>query len=96
MNESQLQEVYNYNIHPQDSKIYSDEGFVIIDGSRLGGTNWNSFIVKDHKSYYSDSFGGQPENFLLKELPKPIIYHKYKLQGISSKICGSFCLYFFY
>ena len=96
MNESQLQKIYNYPIYPRDSKIYSDRGFVNIDNGSQGGTNWCSFIVKDNKSYYFDSFGGQPGQFLLNQLPKPIIYHKYKIQDIISKLCGSYCLYFFY
>ena len=96
MNESQLQRIYNYPIYPRDSKIYSDEGFVNIDDGRLNGTHWTCFIVKDYKSYYFDSFGGQPDKFLLNQLPKPIIYHNYKIQDIKSQLCGSYCLYFFY
>ena len=96
MNESELQRVYNYKIYPRDSKIYSDKGFVNIDNGYQGGTHWTCFIVKDNKSFYFDSFGGQPDKFLLNQLPKPIIYHNYKIQDIISKICGSYCLYFFY
>ena len=96
MNESQLQRVYNYSIYPRDSKIYTDKGFVNIDNGSRGGTHWTCFIVKDNKSYYFDSFGGQPDKFLLKQLPKPIIYHNYKIQDINSKLCGPYCLYFFY
>ena len=94
--ESQLQKVYNYPIYPRDSKKYSDRGFVNIDDGRMGGSHWTCFIVKDNKSYYFDSFGGQPDKFLLKQLPKPIIYHNYKIQDINSRLCGSYCLYFFY
>ena len=75
MNQSQLQKVYNHPIYPRDSKIYSDRGFVNIDNGSQGGTHWVCFIVKNDKSYYFDSFGGQPDKFLLKQLPKPIIYH---------------------
>ena len=96
MNESQLQRIYNYPIYPRDSKKYSDKGFVNIDNGSQGGTHWTCFIVKDSKSYYFDSFGGAPDKFLLKHLPKPIIYHNYKIQDINSKLCGSYCLYFFY
>ena len=96
MNEFQLQSVYNYNIYPRDSKIYSDKGFVNIDNGSMGGSHWTGFLIKDNKSYYFDSFGGQPDRFLLNQLPKPIIYHNYKLQDIDSKLCGSDCLYFFY
>ena len=41
-------------------------------------------------SYYFDSFGGQPDKFLLNQAPKPIMYHNYKTQDINSRICGSY------
>ena len=62
----------------------------------MGGSHWTCFIVKDNKSNYFDSFGGQPEKFLLKQLPKPIIYHIYQIQDIILELCGLYCLYFFY
>ena len=96
MNKSHLQRVYNYPIYPRDSKKYSDKVFVNIDKIIQGGTRWTCFIVKDNKSHYIDSFGGQPDKFLLKQLPKPTIYHNYKIQYIYSKLCGSNCLYFFF
>ena len=96
MNESEIQRIYNYPIYLRDSKINSDKGFLNIDNGSLGGTHWTCFIVKDNKSYYFDSFGGQPDNFLLKQLPKPIMNHIYKRQDINSQLCGSYCLYFFY
>ena len=96
MNESQLQKFYAYPIYPKLSKIHSNKGFINIDTGSRGGTHWTCFIVKDKKTYYFDSFGGQPDKFLLNQLPKPIIYHNYKIQDKNSKICGSFCLYFFY
>ena len=95
LNESQLQRFYDYPIYPRDSKKYSDKGFVNIDNGSMGGSHWTCFTVKDNKSYYFDSFGGQPDKFLLKQLPKPLIYHNYKIQDINSKLCGSYCLYFF-
>ena len=39
MNESQLQKVYNYPVHPRDGKIYSDRGFVFTDNGSQGGTH---------------------------------------------------------
>ena len=75
MNESQLQKIYNYNIYPRGSKIISDKGLVNIDNGSMGGSHWTCFIVKNNKSYYFDSFGVQPDKLLLKQLPKPIIYH---------------------
>ena len=84
--------MYNYPIYPRDSKIYSNKGFVNIDNGSQGGTHWTCFIVKDNKSFYFDSFGGQPDKFLLNQLPKPIIYHNYKIQDINSNLCGSYCL----
>ena len=96
MNEAQLQKIYNFPIYPRDSKIYSDKGFVSIDNGSIGGSHWTCFVVKDNKSFYFDTFGGHPDNFLLNQLSKPIIYHNYKIQDIDSKLCGSYCLYFFY
>ena len=96
MNDSQLQKIYNYPLYPRDSKIYSDKGFVFVDNGSRGGTHWTCFIVKEKKSFYFDSFGGQPDKFLLNQLLKPIIYHNYRIQDINSRACGSYCLHFFY
>ena len=52
--------------------------------------------MKADKYFYYDSFGGQPDEFLLNHLPKPIIYHKYKIQDINFRLGGSYCLYLFY
>ena len=45
------------------------------------------FLIKDNKSYYFDSFGGQPDKFLLKQIPKPIKYHNYEIQDTISHLC---------
>ena len=95
MNESQLQKFYNYPIYPRGSKIHSDKSFINIDNGSRGGTHWTCFIVKDKKSYYIGSFGGQRDKNLLNQLPKTIICHNYKIQDINSKLCGGYCLYFF-
>ena len=96
MDESQLQKIYNYPLYPPDSRLYSDGGFVNIDDGSQRGSHWTSLIVKDNESYYFESFGGALDKSLLNQLPKPIIYHNYKIQDINSKLCGSNCLYFFY
>ena len=96
INESELQKVYNHPIYPEGSKILSDKRFVKIDNESQGGTHWTCFIVKDNKSYYFDSFGGQTDKCLLNQLPEPIIYHNYSVKDINSLFCGSYCLYFFY
>ena len=80
MNESQLQKSYNYPIYPRDSKIFLDREFVKIDNGSQGGSHWTAFYVENKKSYYFDSFGGQPDKFLLNQLPKPTICHNYKIQ----------------
>ena len=79
MNESYIQRVYNYNIYPRDSKIHSDKGFVNIDNGIRGESHWTCFTVKANKSYYFDSFGGNPDKFVLNQLPKTILYHSYKI-----------------
>ena len=67
-----------------------------VDDGSLGRSHWKCFIVKVKKSYYYDIFGGAPDKFLVNHLPKPVIYHNYKIQDINSKLCGSFCWYFSY
>ena len=62
----------------------------------MGGTHWRAFYVTNNESFYIDSFGGQPDKILLNQLPKPTIYHNYKIQNKKSPLCGSYCLYFFY
>ena len=89
MKESVLQRVYNYNIYPRDSKIHTNKGFVNMDDASMNGSHWTCFYTKDNKSYYFDSFGGQPDKFLLNHIPKPIIYQSFKKQDIFSKLCGS-------
>ena len=69
MNESDLQWFYNYPKYPRDSKLFSDKGCVNVENGSRGGTHWTCFIVKDNKSYYFDSFGGQPDKFVLNQLP---------------------------
>ena len=96
MKESQLQQIYICPIFPRDSKLFSNKEIVNIGNESQGGTHWTCFIVKDNKSKYFDSFGVQPDKFLLNQLLKPIIYHKNKIQDINSKLCGSYWLYFFY
>ena len=96
LNESQLQKIFNYKIYPKDSKIYSDKGFINIDDGSKGGSQWTCFIVKDNKSNYFDSFGGVPDTSLLNQIPKPVKYHRYKIQEINPKFCVSYCFYFFY
>ena len=75
MNESELKRDNNINIYPRDSNIHSDKGFVNIDNGSTGGSHWTAFYVKNNKPFYIDSFGDQPDKFLLNHLPKPIIYH---------------------
>ena len=66
------------------------------DDEFQGGTHWTCFEVKDKKSYYYDSFVRAPDKFLSNQLPKQVTYHNYKTQDSNSKLCGSYCLYFFY
>ena len=87
-NESEIQRVYNYYIYPRDSKTHSSKGFVNIDNGSQSGSHWTCFIGKDNKSY--------SDKFVLNQLPKPKIFHNHKMQVSNSKLCVSYCLYFFY
>ena len=80
MKESDLKRVYNYKIYPRDSKITTKKGFVNIDNGEQGGTHWTCFLINKDGSFYFDSFGGNPDKFLLHQLPKPIIVNKYKFK----------------
>ena len=62
----------------------------------MSGSRWKCFLVGDYKSYFVDSFGGNSDKFLLKHLPKPIVYHNCNIQDINFHLCGSYSLYFFY
>ena len=75
MNESDSRKVCNYPIYPTDLKSSSVKGFVHIDNCRLGGTHWTCFYLKDHRAKYFHSFGGQPDKFLINQLPTPMTYH---------------------
>ena len=74
---------YNYTIYPRDSKISTEKRYVNNDDVSLGGTHWTCFFIKDNKSYYFDSFDGQLDNLIHLQLPKPIIFHIYKIQDIN-------------
>ena len=56
----------------------------------------DSFLFNFNKSCYFDSLGGQPDKCLFNHLTKPITYDNYKIQGKNFKLCGSYCLCFFY
>ena len=68
-------EFINILYTPEIQKFYSEKSFVNIDNGSQGGTHRSCFYIEDNNSYYFDSFGGKPDKFLLKQLPKPIIYH---------------------
>ena len=93
MNENDLQRVYNCPIYPRDSKRYSDKVIVNTDNGSHGGSHCCAFFVEKSKSYYFDRFGGAPDKFPLKQLPKPTTYHNYKTQYLNSKFCGSYCFF---
>ena len=51
----------------------------------MGGTHWTCFHVKDNISFYFDSFDGQPNKFILEQLPKRITFHNFEIQHINSR-----------
>ena len=58
-------------INRRDFKIITHRGFVNKDNGSHVGTHRTCFTIKDDESFYFDSFGGQPNKFLLNLLPKP-------------------------
>ena len=77
-------------------RLYSGRVFVNTDNAFQAGTHWVRSIIKDNKIYYLDGFGDQSGILLLNRLPKPKKYQNYKTQDVNSKLCGPYCLYFFY
>ena len=97
MKESDLHRTHNYPFHPKNSKIFSDKGFISIDNGGMGGSHWiRSFLQKIQKSFYFDSFAGQPDEFSLQKFAKPKVYHIFELQDINSRLGGKYRFYFFY
>ena len=46
MDESDLQRVFDYPIHPSDSGLDSDRGFVNKDDGSQGRSHWTCYIIK--------------------------------------------------
>ena len=88
-----------YPLNSRNSKIFSDIGFVNIDNRPQGvtrDTHRTCFIVKDNKSLYFDSLGGQPDNFLINQLPKAIIYQSIKFKfNILNYVHHYLCFFYF-
>ena len=96
MSDSDLKKVSFYPNYSTDSKRTTEEGFVNIDKGKMPGCHWTCFHIKTNKSFYFDSFAGAPDKFLFSQSPKPRIYLNCKIQHIKSRLCGGYCLYFFY
>ena len=72
--------IKDVKIYPRDSLIKTTKGICNIDDGSQGGTHWVAF----EGSSYFDSFGGPPDQWLIKQLPKPILYHNYIIQDFES------------
>ena len=48
------------------------------------------------KKNYFDLISGILDKFLLQQLPQPINTHIFNYQDTDNKLCGVFCLYFYY
>ena len=70
MNERDLRKVYSYHVYYRVSKITTDKGCVNTVNGQMGGFNWTCFYIKKNKSFYFDSFGGEPEKSPPNQLPK--------------------------
>ena len=52
--------------------------------------------MKQKKFCYFDCFGGSADKFLHNQRPQSITFQSFKIRDVNSKICGTFCLYFFF
>ena len=55
----------------------------------------NMLLYKSYKLFNFDSIGSQPDEFLLQQIPNPIPFQNHKFQDLYSRLCGTYCLYFF-
>ena len=53
-------------------------------------------LDKMWKSYLISLLGGAPNSYIQQQIPKTITFHNFKSKKIKSKLCGTYCLYFFY
>ena len=70
MNESDSRKVYSFHVYHRVSKITTDKVCVNTVNGQMGSFNWTCFYIKNNKSFYFDSFGGEPEKCLPNQLPK--------------------------
>ena len=63
-NERDLQKLCNYSSYHRDSNFYSDKNVANNNYGSLGGTQWVCFYIKNNKSSYFDSFGGNRDKLL--------------------------------
>ena len=68
--------IKDVSIYPRDSIVKSTKGICNIDDGSQDGTHCVAFYIftKGSSSYF-DSFGGPPDQWLIKQLTKPITYH---------------------
>ena len=67
MIESELQRVFKYPNYPRVSRRATNKTSGTIDDGQMGGTHWTCYYIKDDKSFYFVSFGGQLDKFLLNQ-----------------------------
>ena len=48
-------------VYPRDSNLHSGKRFIKVDDGSQVGTHWTAFYIKNNKSFYFESFGGQPD-----------------------------------
>ena len=65
VNESEIQIVYNFPMYRRASMKTADEIFVNVDNGKMDGTHCVCYYIKDNKSFYFHSVGGQPDKNLL-------------------------------
>ena len=72
-------------------------GIVNIDNGSLGGTIWICSYMKDKNFSHFEKFGGPLRFFYTDNYQTELLFiFLKKTQHIVGKLCGVFCLYFFY
>jgi hypothetical protein len=86
---------------PRNKLKYNSDGItflvVNLDASYLPGSHWVALCIPANKkniAEYFDSYGKKPKKIIRDYLGGNYINQKRELQGLTSTICGQWCIYY--
>lgn len=79
-------------LHDNECAIVNIENSHDENGNPLPGTHWVAVGIRNHQSWYFDSFGLDIPPLIKKAVPKPIYHSSQEFQSPHSTLCGLFAL----